>query len=244
MPQKKRKFMVEIKQENSTTMIDTTPLETIDADGDLILQLTYARTEGHEDEAMSDVDMKTEAGVGSSREVAEKWEAPKEINLLVSSKHLMLASPVFKDMFRNESFRRDHISEAGGRAPFSLPGYDPDAFRIVLNIVHGRTRQVPLEVTLGTFVGIGDILKKYKMMEVAELYVKIWMEKLPAPVPQRPSFGGDVLLWLAISRIFDVPDVFKRITRLAIWETSSKIEMPASEKAKFPVLSRYLGKYP
>lgn len=211
-------------------MIDTTPLEKVDTDGDLTLRLTYTPPveEQDEDEDMSGVSIKAEADGASSGETEEKWKPPGDVDLLVSSKHLTLVSPVFKEK----------ISLSPGL--LLLPDDDLDAFRVLLNIIHGRVRQVPLRVNLTMLRNIALIVEKYQMVEVAELYVKIWIKELPQPSAN--TFKKDVLEWLCVCWIFKLPFEFKAITRQAIWETSSKIDVPVGEEYAFP--GRILGKSP
>jgi hypothetical protein len=230
-PFKKRKSVV-VKTEKSTAMIDTTPLEAIDADGDLTLRFTYTpakdQSDGNshdDDDDMSGMSTKAEPDGGASGETREKWK-PSGINdLLVSAKHLTLVSPVFKEMIEQSP------------KLIELPDDDLEAFRIVLNIIHGRVRQVPLDVNLKMLRNIAIIVEKYQMVEVAELYVQIWVKDLN--LPSEDNLEMDIVDWIGICWIFKLSSKFEEITRLAVWETSCRITTAVNEKF-FP--SRILGK--
>lgn len=224
-PSKKKKSMA--KKGNATATIDTTPLEAIDEDGDLVLRLNFMPVEEQdEDEDMSGVSIKAEDGGASSGEAEEKWKGSGFVDLRVSSKHLTLVSPVLKRLI------------ADSPEYLELPDDDLEAFKILLNIIHGRVRQVPLKVNLDMLRNIAMIVEKYQMVEVVELYVKIWVKELP--YPSADDFENDLLRWICVCWIFKLPVEFKRITRIAVWDTSSKIEVPVDESFSFP--HRILGR--
>lgn len=219
VPPRKRKSAV--KKGKVTAMIDTTPLEIIDEDGDLILRLVSIPVEEQdEDEDMSGVSIKGEDGGGSSGEAGEKWKGSGYVDLRVSSKHLTVVSPVLKRLMVDSS---EYLE---------LPDDDLEAFKILLNIIHGRVRQVPLKVNLDMVRNIAMLVEKYQMVEVVELYVKIWVKELPQP--SADDFESDLLRWICVCWIFKLPVEFKSITRRAVWDTSSRIEVPVDENYTFP----------
>lgn len=64
-----------------------------------------------------------------------KSEREKEIRMLVSSRHLMLASPVFKAMLQHSNFKEGEELHSTGKVSIPLPDDDPDAFKILLDII-------------------------------------------------------------------------------------------------------------
>lgn len=68
------------------------------------------------------------------------------VHMLVSSKHMMLASPVFRAMLRPDTFKEGQTLQAAGKLEVSLPDDDPVALVVLLNIIHGQTRKVPRRV--------------------------------------------------------------------------------------------------
>jgi hypothetical protein len=216
------------KGRTEAAMIGTTPLETIDVDGDYTLRLTHSpRKEEDTDDSMSGISTRADADGGDSIVVQERWKPSGFIDLLVSAKHLTLVSCVFKQMI--------------GQTPelLILPHDDLNAFKILLNIIHGRARQVPLKIDLDMLHNIALIVEKYEMVEVAEIYVKLWLLEIP-PLAET-GFESDLLQWLSVCWIFKLPAEFTRITRHAIWHTSCQLEIPANKKYGFP--TRILGEF-
>ncbi|KAE9378227.1 hypothetical protein N431DRAFT_435400 [Stipitochalara longipes BDJ] len=138
----------------------------------------------------------------------------KEIHMLVSSKHLMLASPMFKAMLQHSNFKEGDELRSSGQVKVPLPDDDPAALKILLDIVHGRVRQVPRHVNLTTMTELSVLVDKYQMLEVVELYVEMWMSTLKTSVPM--FFTADLLAWLSISWVFGLGDIFKQISRIAM----------------------------
>lgn len=134
-----------------------------DPDGDLVLRLTYtvekekpkrsASASANTLERDAALNLFTSLKLAPIREgqnadeEEEEEETTKEVELLVSAKHLMLASPVFKAMFKH-NFLEGETLRSTGKVEVSLPDDDRSAMEIILNIIHGRVRQVPREITL------------------------------------------------------------------------------------------------
>ncbi|KAJ5041066.1 uncharacterized protein L3040_005621 [Drepanopeziza brunnea f. sp. 'multigermtubi'] len=67
---------------------------------------------------------------------------PRKVEMLVSSKHLALVSPVFKAMFR-PGFKEGHELSTTGKLNLPLDDDDPTAWEVILNIIHCRLEYVP-----------------------------------------------------------------------------------------------------
>jgi hypothetical protein len=76
-------------------------------------------------------------------------EAPDADRMLVSSKHMTLASPIFKAMLRTGTFSEGQELARRGKAEINLPEDDPTAFTILLNVIHGHGSRLPFIVDLG-----------------------------------------------------------------------------------------------
>ena len=70
------------------------------------------------------------------------------VHMLVSSKHMMLVSPVFKAMLQASTFKEGQKLSAAGKVEVPLPEDDSTAFEVVLNIIHGRNKLVPRVLSL------------------------------------------------------------------------------------------------
>ena len=161
----------------------------------------------------------------------------KEIQMLVSSRHMMLASPVWKAMLQHSNFKEGEQLRSKGKVEVPLPDDDPTAFELLLNIIHGRVRQVPRQVTLETVASLGVLVDKYQMQEVVELHVELWMPALRSKLPGRLT--EDYLQWLSISWVFKLRAEFKILTRIAIRESSCKLS--GSKENSFLVPDTVLG---
>lgn len=126
----------------------------------------------------------------------------------------------------------------------SLPDDDATAMEIVLDIIHGRVKQVPKEFTLDTLTAISLLIDKYQMHEVMELYVEIWMIRLKPSIPW--CFSQDLYKWLSIAWVFNLAAEFKQLTLVAVRESCgiNSIMQPAPDPS-LPIPEVILGKkYP
>lgn len=87
-----------------------------------------------------------------------------KVQLLVSSKVLTLASPVFAAML-NSKFKAGLSNDNGGleKTPIYLPDEDMDAFTVVCNIIHYRVDEVPEDLPLSCLKNVAIICDKYDM---------------------------------------------------------------------------------
>lgn len=146
---------------------------------------------------------------------------PRECRMRVSSHSLMIASPVFKAMLQRNAFKEGTELATRGEVTISLPEDDPTMLRILLDIVHHRTRQVPRQVGLKTLTGLSILIDKYQMLEALEVYVDMWVEGLQSFLPK--SFTPDFLSWLNVAWVLKLPVEFEYLTRIAIRESFGEI---------------------
>lgn len=233
-------------------------LLTFDPDGDLLMILADGVEKGEPTDGDGEVDGTPEQKAtqlalpdiftsttlsdieGNSYEPLET-EAPKsqkEIHMLVSSKHLMLASPVFKAMLQHNNFKEGDTLRSSGQAKVPLPDDDPTALKILLDIVHGRVRAVPRQVTLKVMTELSVLVDKYQMLEVVELYVEVWMNTLKTSVPM--FFTADLLAWLSISWVFGLADIFKQISRIAM---RGSTDLFGAHESHLPIPQPVFGKF-
>lgn len=75
----------------------------------------------------------------------EKDTGHREIRVQCSSKHLTLASSIFKALL-SERFKEGAVFRCTRTLTLPLPDDDPAALLISLNIIHWQTKEIPLEV--------------------------------------------------------------------------------------------------
>ena len=223
---------------------------TFDPDGDLVLILSKPPTIT---DATSQKSAKG-AAVPSSKKrkrvtstqsvpVAE----PEKIHMTVSSKHMMLASPVFKAMLQPGCFREGIQRNAAGQMEVDLPDDDQPIMVIVLKLFHGRNRLVPQQADLKMMSKLAILVDKYQMVEAVESFSNPWIDNFLTRETLRTDyldFGiiGDrkrIQKWLAVSWVFRRPNEFSKFTAAAIIGCGSNV---ADElDAELPVPETVIG---
>lgn len=148
-----------------------------------------------------------------------------DVHYLVSSRHLMLASPWFKRALSQHEFSEASKSSSDERYHINASDWDPEALLILLNIFHVRTRQVPATLSLETLAKIAVLVDYYELenAEVMERDIRDWTTNLrhSRPIPGRCC--RDLVLWIFVSRVFHMSDEFERATEVAIRTSKGSI---------------------
>ncbi|KAK7931237.1 hypothetical protein PG985_001949 [Apiospora marii] len=135
-----------------------------------------------------------------------------DIRMRLSSRHLILASTYFKKMLLGSW--RESTGVSGSSHLVDAEGWDENALRILMNIIHGRTRSVPRFVSLETLAKIAVLVDYYECHEVVELVIPIWIDRLKWRLPQECC--RDLVLWCLVSRVFSQADLFQTVTKTAV----------------------------
>ncbi|CAI7636383.1 unnamed protein product [Penicillium glandicola] len=150
----------------------------------------------------------------------------------VSSKHLALASAYFQRMLRSCWTEGNSLSTKGS-AEIPVNDCKPDILLIILNLIHGRLRQIPLKLSLPQLSDIAVATDFFQCHEVVEVFADIWIKALESLVPS--SLSQDMKTWMMISCIFKSPKIFKRTTKVAMQQATgpfdtSNFPIPKSTK--------------
>ncbi|RAL60359.1 hypothetical protein DID88_000135 [Monilinia fructigena] len=143
------------------------------------IETTDAETETEtetEVEAGVEVQVQGEDGyIGDVEKEKEKEKELREIHMLVSSKHMVLVSPVFKAMLQWTNFKDGYATKAHGKVEVPLPDDDPDAMRILVDIVHSV------------------LVDKYRLHEAVQIYSDMWISHAKKEVSffDGGRWGGD-----------------------------------------------------
>ncbi|KAK3382141.1 hypothetical protein B0T24DRAFT_564082 [Lasiosphaeria ovina] len=150
------------------------------------------------------------------------------LRIKVSSKHLTLASRVFKSKLAaspgTQSDGRVHLTFGDGL-------FDPKAVTAVLNAVHARGRKVPRAVDLETLANITLVVDKFGLLDAIDVYADRWVDALLDSLPA--AHPRDLTLWVYISHVFRRADVFKTATKLVAAHATGPIRdlgLPLREK--------------
>jgi len=138
-----------------------------------------------------------------------------EIEFLLSSRHLILASHYF-DKKLNGTWKEATPDPTDGRYHLETSDWDPDALLILMNIIHGRTRSVPRRVDCEMLAKIAVLVDYYNCHEVVEVFSSMWTDALKNQLPSECT--RDLVLWLLIAHVFRLDDVFANITKTAVLE--------------------------
>ncbi|PVH90710.1 hypothetical protein DM02DRAFT_547285, partial [Periconia macrospinosa] len=141
-----------------------------------------------------------------------------EIHYLVSSRHLMLASPWFRRTLTRDGFIEASKDPSDGRYHVLASDWDEEALLILLNIFHVRTRQVPTTVSLEMLAKVAVLVDYYELQnaEVMERDTRDWITELRRSVKIPSTYCRDLMLWICISRVFYMSADFEEATAVAI----------------------------
>ncbi|RYN23429.1 hypothetical protein AA0112_g9345 [Alternaria arborescens] len=170
------------------------------------------------------------AGASSASEVAPSLTRHKEpvepeeesIHYHVSSRHLMLASPVFKRALNKDGFTESVRNEIDGFFHVQASDWDPEAFLIVLQILHGRNKQVPRKVSLDMLAKIAILEDYYTFGESLDIFTEMWIQELmKVSIPK--VYCRDLVLWIWVAWLFDKDQQFKEATTVAIKQSTEAL---------------------
>jgi len=235
-----------------------------DADGDLLLILTYpphdlssrlsqafesnasspAASVSSSSECSSGIQtpetiVEDTATLGYTTEQAKKLTTIRYAHMLVSSKAMMLASAVFRGMLQVNNFERGDTSRFRDKVKIPLPNDDPTAFIIILDLVHFHFGRVPKQVSLGVLTKLSILVEKYAFQRITSLSIGTWMTNLTVEAPS--VIGDELREWLSIAWVFQLDDVFQSVTKVV--ELNSTRKMSLGKRIELPIPERVFGNY-
>ncbi|KAL2200127.1 hypothetical protein P885DRAFT_27772 [Corynascus similis CBS 632.67] len=145
-------------------------------------------------------------------------EEPSDIQMRVSSRHLILASRYFKTALNGPW---SQTSLAGCSRSVYANDWDPEAFLILMSIIHGRNQQVPRVISLELLAKIAVLVDYYDCHEAVEVFAEIWLRELRSQLPAQ--VGRELVLWLCASWIFGYAKIFTSITTTALQQSQEPL---------------------
>lgn len=143
------------------------------------------------------------------------------LQIKVSSKHLILASDIFKTKLRH--FSRTTSLRPDGRIHLSVAqGFDARAAAIVLTAVHGKAFKTPKTVDLETLAQIAFFADKFQLVEAVSVYADRWISKLLSQLPE--TYNRKLILWIYISLVFSQAEAFEAATKVATVHSAGPIK--------------------
>ncbi|KXJ84910.1 hypothetical protein Micbo1qcDRAFT_199005 [Microdochium bolleyi] len=137
-----------------------------------------------------------------------KLEPQKPIvKLRLSSKHLSLASPYFRKLLSCGWLETKDLK-------VEAADWDRQALIVLMSIIHGRNKDVPLHVDIELLSKIAVLVDYYQCFEAVLFIAAKWLETLRWEVPS--TAGRDLVLWVLASWTYQDPNLFETVTRTAI----------------------------
>jgi hypothetical protein len=152
------------------------------------------------------------------------------VNIRVSSRHLILASPQAKRML-DAAWKERNILNSQGLLIMEEKDWGEEALLILMNIIHGKNRSVPKSINLEMLAEVAVLVDYYECYEAVEVYSDMWMAPLRKKVPK--TYCKEIVLWVCISWIFRQPAEFHTATGVALNFSTDPIqtmELPIPER--------------
>ncbi|KAK3319410.1 hypothetical protein B0H66DRAFT_268385 [Apodospora peruviana] len=152
----------------------------------------------------------------------------KSITYLVSSQHLILASPVFKAMLTG-GWAEGNKKPESTVLHVDAEDWDAEAFTIAMKVLHGHCHQVPCKVSLELLGKLALIVDYYHIKEPFPFIYKEWISHVKTRLPVPNDLGRTLDLFMWVSFVLDDPVTFSQVTRVAIlkgkegWKPSENI---------------------
>lgn len=128
-------------------------------------------------------------------------EESAEILFRLSSRHLVLASDYFQKLFEG-NWKESGASSFSSPTVLTAEDWSREALLVVMNIIHGRSRQVPKEVTLEFLAELSVIVDYYQCHEAMDMYGDRWLPRLPEP--PRAIKGTSYCDYLSLQSFFSL----------------------------------------
>jgi len=119
---------------------------------------------------------------------------------------MTLASSVFKAMLAPNHFQEGTTLALSGKAEISLPDDDSEAFVVLLNVIHARSKFIPSTVSLEQLTKIAVLVDKYRLHGAVSICTDLWVQR----VESSRSYLLDISQWLCICWVFQKKGVVQK----------------------------------
>ncbi|KAJ5831089.1 uncharacterized protein N7525_009342 [Penicillium rubens] len=168
----------------------------------------------HQVDPDGDIILFTSATSESPSVDAIEGNVPREhTRFQVSSKHLSLASDYFKRMLK-ACWAEGAALSTKGSAEIPVNDCKPEILLIILNIIHGRSRQVPRKLSLPQLTDIAVATDFFQCHEALEVFAGIWIQDLKPLILS--SFSEDTKKWIMIAWVFKSNDILRQTETIAM----------------------------
>lgn len=141
------------------------------------------------------------------------------------------------------NFQEGHTLSTHGKVEVTLPGDDPIAFAVLMDILHGKSRNVPKSVKVKFLFRIAILVDKYELYEPVAAFADNWMDHLKSHVS---LIQEEVIRdWLSACVVFGNEAEFVRVTKGIIQRSLNleKCNTPTDQNSFVPLPQLILGTY-
>ncbi|KAH7196262.1 hypothetical protein BKA60DRAFT_612749 [Fusarium oxysporum] len=105
--------------------------------------------------------------------------------------------------------------EPGYKWTLTASDWDGEAFLLLMNILHHKTREVPRIIELEKLAKVAVLVDYYGCHEAVELWAETWISNLHSDMTES-FYSRELLLKLTISWVFSDRQKFRSLTEVAI----------------------------
>ena len=149
----------------------------------------------------------------------------------VSSRHLRLASPVFRNMMSSQ-WQEGEKHSSDGRFHITATEWYTTEFEIFLHILHGCHSKVPDVILLEQMAKLAVLVSYYQAHEAMGLYPRHWLRTVERMFPIPSGYCRDVVLWIFVAKVFGFSDEYQRAKDVVVWHATmplDTLELPISQ---------------
>ncbi|PTB63511.1 hypothetical protein BBK36DRAFT_1143982 [Trichoderma citrinoviride] len=132
-------------------------------------------------------------------------DSKPEVHMRLSSKHLALASEYFQKLMVGGWKETTTTAEGQYSYTIQTEDFDEEALLIVMNIIHGKTTNLPRSVNLKRLAKISLLVDYYRCHEAVQFFSQTWLKSLG----KTASKSRDHLLELSVSWVSANADAFR-----------------------------------
>ena len=154
----------------------------------------------------------------------------KCFHIQVSAKHLMFASPVFRNMLTG-GWKESMTYLSKGSVEITAESWDIEALLILLRAIHGQQSEIPRKLSLEMLAKIAVLINYYDCKDAVSILTDLWINALEEKVPG--SCSRDLILWVWVTQFFNLSSQYKISTLRAMSQCSGLITsrgLPIPEK--------------
>jgi hypothetical protein len=158
-----------------------------------------------------------------------------EVHMRVSSRHLILASRIFRAML--EGHWKEGTPSSGPIRQISAEDWDAVALAIVLDAIHCRHHDIPTTMQIGLLARIATIVDYYQCREAMRFHYEAWAHR---GVKNSGRDNNANVLRLYVSWVFHDENEFETATELVLRRGTGMSGFNTHELPVSGILSRSL----